>query len=530
MKLKGFKFFRVVVLFSIVINVSCLRKEKFNKVVVEDWETSLAVPIVNSRLTIKDIAYRIHDLDESVHEHSDGSFTFIYRDTVRFPNAEDFIEIPSLSFSTAFDLGPDQPLLLPAGQTATATYSEEYQLEFENGERIRQVNFKGGLLVVSLSSGYNHHTEVDITFPGLQKNGIPYSDKINLSPYGRATRGMNLDGYQLSMESGSRANVIAYTTEFKLTSSGNPIGPGGEIQFSFSMNEPKYSRLYGNFGQIDFDPMEGTVDIEVFEGTIDGHVFLEDPKIFLTTTNSFGVPSGFKLDNMVSEANEIHTNLTASFIPGPNQINYPVSEGQGKVYSHFNADKSNSNIRDIFVPAPMRLHYKAGFSIGSASGNDWFVKDNSHMELYVRAEVPLYGSLHLYALRDTVHDIELPARENAEYVKLKIKVDNGMPTKLGLQGYWLDAYNNVIEPLFIAPHDIILSGDINSEGELVNPAVQYTELEYDAGQYDKISRARKLVLTGNFQTGNGSQSVKFFSQNYVQIQISILAKARITIE
>jgi hypothetical protein len=169
-------------------------------------------------------------------------------------------------------------------------------------------------------------------------------------------------------------------------------------------------------------------------------------------------------------------------------------------------------------------------SIGASGTTDKFITDQSQIKVYIDVEIPLDGRIHVYALEDTM-SIELPQSEYVEKAVLKLKTTNHFPIDILIQGYFLDSNNVVIDSLIVPPDYIASSGQIDNNGKVIAPSERYTEVVLTKDRYDKISKAKQLIIMGDLATtNNATVSVKIYSSYTLQTQLSVQADFKVKLQ
>lgn len=522
----------------IILGFQACKKRDLDKVYIEPWKPSIAAPLINGSLSMKDIAENIDKDEINVVEGPDGLYTLLYRDTLESDYAETYIKIPDQLAEENYGLTLTENTRVNAGQTVTSSESYQETITTENGQELKYADLKGGRLIFSVSSNLPHHVNIDISIPSFTKNGVPFTATLDLTYNGTSPMEADinelLDGYRLDLSGdGTQSNTFLWNADITITSSGEVSVGNESVQIDLELSNLQYSLLYGNLGSFTFPPYDGFVNIEIFDNAEQGEVIFNDPKLKLTLDNTFGVPAAFTINELETETDYgkfVNVSSTGNLqIPGPNIIEFPTTIGQNAL-TDYSLDKTNSNIVEAFEPAPSRLNYSLTPGISSAGMDNHFVLDTSRIKAYTEAEIPLDGTIKIYSLVDTIRGIEFQDEEEIRSALLKIKTINSLPLDVTLQAYWLDNENNVLDTLFL-DNTLIVSGQINNNGEVTAATTYYQEIFYDRERYEKIIPATKLLVEGDLKSSNnGNTPVKFFSHNEITLQISTLVNTEFEID
>ena len=131
---------KIAVLFSSIIFISsCIKKERFDKFEMDPANMGWGLPIIDSKLTLKDIVSTIKDnknLDASL---LDSSYTFTYYDTLKTVSAEKLVLLPSQQISTQISLPNNFPVLLPAGQEIPGNFNGKEVIAFAANAQLKSM-------------------------------------------------------------------------------------------------------------------------------------------------------------------------------------------------------------------------------------------------------------------------------------------------------------------------------------------------------------------------------------------------------
>jgi len=528
----------VLFIASALSMTTCIKRD-FDKVGIDPWEPSYAVPVINGNLNMKDLAEHINEDEINVVEDQNNLYYLIYRDTVQSDIAENIIKLPNQLFSTNAGLSAGKNSNLNLGIPVTNTYNEKSDFQAENDQELVYANLKGGILTFTLNTNLPHHIDIDLTIPSLTKNGVPYTQKLQYQYQGQTAVNIavtgDLNGYKLDLSgNGSETNKVTWNAVVNYSPSGN-ISVGNEsVILNLAITDLKFSLLYGDIGNYTFPEFSGRIKIEIFENADQGEIIFNDPRLKVEIDNTFGAPAGFDLTKFETQTDYGQivpfTSSGALNIPGPNVISYPKTIGQNSMTNYL-LNKTNSNIVDAFKPAPSALNFAVVPVITSDGTKTNFIQDNSQIKVYAEAEIPLDATIKIYSLQDTIKDIELPDNDYIESVLFKIKNTNTLPIDVNIQGYWLDENNQRIDSLLISGTKLINSGAIDQNGNVLSPGIQYQEEFFDKARYEKIKNLTKLLLVGDLKSSNqGNTPVKFYSYNELNLQISILVNGKVEFE
>ncbi|HEY8402507.1 MAG TPA: hypothetical protein VIK89_14665, partial [Cytophagaceae bacterium] len=470
-------------------------------------------------------------------EDSDGFYTFVYKDTASSPKAEDLFKVPNQSYHLGLGFPLEKTIGFAEGKSIEGDYTGNFNFDLNNNAALKYIDLKAGYLLVDLSSNFRHDARLQVTFHSLIKNGAPLQQTIdfdyNNSIPVHTQRTIDLTGYRIELSNGdTTTNFFDYTATLTLVSSGQPISISDSLMIDLKMQNLKYSLLYGNPGVFPIDPATGSVTIDVFDKTVISNLYFEEPKVKITFDNSFGIPASVTINKLETETVDGNkTPFTSSALNDPITLNYPLATetGQSKT-TELLLDKNNSDIQTLLSPGPHKVNYTITTQLGSSATADKFITDESRINVYVEVEIPIYGTISIYALQDTFN-IGLPEREYVERALMKLKTENELPIDVYLQVYFLDNTNTIIDSLLVQDDNVIVSGVVDNTGKVIAPASKLSEVELNKIKYDRIADTERMIVRGSLITTNNTEkSVKIYSHYKLNVQISLLADAKINFQ
>jgi hypothetical protein len=518
------------------MNMTTCIKRDFDKVGIDPWEPSYAVPVINGKLTIRDLAEHIDESQINVVEDQNNLYKLIYRDTVQSDIAENVIKLPNQEYNLLAGLTFTKNNSLNAGTPITDTYSEKSNFLAENDQKLVYANLKGGTLKFTLTTNLPHNIDIKLTIPSLTKDGSQYSQVLTYNYSGQGTTNTivtgDLSGYKLDLSgNGNETNKLTWEAEVNFKPTGNTSVGNESVALKLDITDLKFSLLYGDIGTYTFPEFNGKVKIDIFENASQGEIVFNDPRLKFEVDNNIGAPIGFEINQFETKTDYGQVvQLTSSGslkIPGPNSLLYPSIIGE-KALTTYTLNKTNSNIVEAFKPAPSQLNYAVVPKIVSDGTKTNFIQDKSQIKVYAEAEIPLDATVKIYRLTDTIMDIDLPDNDYIEYALIKIKNSNTLPVDVQIQGYWLDDNNQIIDSLLLSGSKLINSGPIDQNGNVLSPGIHYQEENYDKARYDKIKKSKKLLIAGDLKSSNeGNTPVKFYSYSELKLQVSVLVNGKV---
>ena len=158
---------RFILILLIAIGMSSCYKDRFDLNRLEkggEWSPDMAVPLINTNLTLKDIL-NDYDHDNLITEDGTGFLTLLYTRNVFSKTAEELIVFPDTNMNSSFNFSVTGSL--PFGTDITAPFNIiSYHLICPIMLLIDELDVKGGMFdFVLFSPNLNHNATVNVQYP-----------------------------------------------------------------------------------------------------------------------------------------------------------------------------------------------------------------------------------------------------------------------------------------------------------------------------------------------------------------------------
>ncbi len=135
--------------------------------------------------------------------------------------------------------------------------------------------------------------------------------------------------------------------------------------------------------------------------------------------------------------------------------------------------------------------------------------------------MPIYGKTDGFVARDTI-EVSFNDYEDAEYVEFKLVTENEMPLGAGIQLYFADPNNQILDSLFLTDEKVIEAAPVDGEGNAIDIAKKETFIPIDRTRFEKVKTATQIFISVAFSTYNeGQVSVKVLSTQEVRIRMGM---------
>lgn len=534
-------FFNFLLISACIILLTSCYKKDFSELKLANATPEYLYPLIDAQLSLKDI------VDPSkkklnILEDSSGFYTFIYYQDLTERYITDFLKIADVAITQSVALTTGEAASLPVAKTITHTFSNSYTLASTNGELLKHVTIKSGILPFDISSTFTHNIELTVTFPYIKKNNVALTQTILLTYKGAtpviSNNQIDLSGYTIDMsENGAKSNTVSYTASMKVIFiAGNPVNTGQKLTVSTGIKGVQYSYADGFIGKYSITIPYDSVAIEIFNNAYAGNVYFSDPKVRTIIGNSIGAESTVRINQLFSSSNiSGSTAITGTNINTDIPIQYPAQSelGQPK-FTTIQLDKTNSNVQTVFNPAPDNIYYQMSAAINPSGVGMNYITDQSKISVRGEVEIPMEGRVKTFVLLDTLDGIAFPKMDisgkDVTIVRagFNVALSNGFPMNSNIQMYFLNEHGDVIDSLFTHPCLIPAAG-IDVNGKVVTENSVILKEFFDEARYKRVTGSSKAVLYSYFSTTNGGNiAVKLFSSYKIKSNISINIKANVS--
>jgi hypothetical protein len=519
------------VLLALVLSLNgCIKDEdlNFDKVTTGEWNPEFAVPLIQSKLSIKDITDMNEDGMFSVNNNQvslvyDANIYSIY-------GYEFFPPVNQSDFQSIQFTGADS-LALYLLDTLTITQNRVISLSFPNNEQIDSLNFNSGQLRIELNSTIPHDGTLNITIPSATLNGVPFSKSIPLSA---ATTNpvfvqdlSDMSGYNMGTKNAGMPNMLMVNlsvTFIKTDTISNSLNKSLDITTAFDSIAPE--SLFGFFGQREFIMGDDSTQISIFNNFQGGSIQVDNPKMTISLYNSFGMP----LDAQINTLSAILENGTVMPLTGPIPsplIDFPLSFGQTASNS-FTFDKNNSNIKQVINSAPKYFVYNIGAGTNAPLPTYNFMSEMSSFRADMKIEIPLKGHISGFTIQDTV-DFSIGDIEQIASATFRINISNGFPIHAYTQLYFTDENYNILDSMFTYSQDrIVEAAPVDANGVVTAPMIRSADEEFEGIRLQHLLAAKKILIKGVLSTTDAPNTMVSIYDNYIlDFKLGVRTKLKI---
>ncbi|MEO5570308.1 MAG: hypothetical protein ABIT08_14030 [Bacteroidia bacterium] len=526
---------RFLPFFSLVVALafqSCVKDDlDFKKLKPSNYSPELAMPLAYTSLTIQDLMK--NESDSGILVVDQNNFcTLIYSGKALQMRASEMISVPDQDVTQTVLLNDSIATLLNQIGTITFSYSQNIDFSMSQGIQLDSMFLKSGMMNTHFKSRIPADITITVTIPTLTLNGNAFSESFELNYTGSlpvtSQIGNSMDNYKMDLTNGGIAhNQLKVNYTVAVTTTGTLIHGSDNLDIDFHFKNPKYSKLFGYFGQQTMLSPQDTINISLFNATGGGAFKIANPEIKVDFVNSFGFPVRAKIIEMKGMNGNLTGFVVASGIPDPLPIISPnISQIGQQLTGSFTMNKSNSNVQALITTQPKYIISRTQNEI-NPDGNtgENFVLDTSKLTINMEVKLPLYGTAKDFILNDTVN-FNLNNIQNIQSLMIRTRLENGFPFDTKFQVYFTDENYKVLDSLVYGDLLLMPSASVDAvSGRVISSTTKTTDHTLDRSRILKIMNAKKLILqSGVTSANNGTANVKIYADYKFNVNLGAIVK------
>ncbi|MDY0142046.1 MAG: hypothetical protein RBR97_09140 [Bacteroidales bacterium] len=509
--------------------------DKWDKEV--QYDASFAAPVAWGDLAFTD-ALRMYDSTGLFIVNEEGYVSLQYLTRVSSNKVNEIIYLNNQNVNGTVE-SPDFNFaqFSAFNDTVSFFYTDFLTFSMFNAEaEIDSLILKTGIMDIATNSTFSHSARLYVKFPSVTKNGVPFSTIFTYTPGGGSSVSLNNDftGYNIDLtQTPTNFNEIPVEIRLTLFWSGTTDN-SGTVSFDVNMKDMQYKIMHGYFGENTLFFESDTIDISLFKSNdweIERYLFM-DPKFKIYYWNSYGVPSQFYFDHLVAHSvlqGDMNILDDANNLPigpaNPYDVNYALVVGQ-RMLDSLKVNKENSNIDDVVNARPQWIQFKARATTNPAGlDHHNFVIDDSQIEVEVIMELPLWGYIYNWNLKDTAK-VDLSDLQN-EYnpikrVLVRVDIQNGFPIEAFGQVYFTDENYVILDSLFYTYEERLLdAAKVDASGKVLDFSRKVTKIEYVDERLKKLETCKYVVYAAQANTTNAVAGtvIKIFKDYRVKFDV-----------
>lgn len=510
--------------------MGCLKepRSKIEKLRGLKWSGTYAAAAVDADLNLNDAVELVTGLVQGG-TYGDGTLYLAYEEMEYSKYGYELVNIPDQARSSSYELTGSEE-----GQLAAGSYTKSLNFNWNvavNGmTQTDSIWIDRGKIAPVIQNRYNHPCTGVAIFPDLLVQGQPLSITFSIPALGAYSTAESIMNSHIDLSQTSPFyNQLRMQTSVTWTNSGFGFSSEDGIDIGVAMNNMVFRRAYGTMGTVSLINASDSVEISLFQNNIPGNVNFEDPKLKINISNNSGLPLAVEPSGLQA----IYESLPIQNISGsPSQINTSAvsnNNAGSTIQDSVVLDKNNSNIKGLVNNQPQYISYNVKVTGNKFSNSKLFINSDSRVSVKVALELPFYGSSSGLTLQDTV-DFDagnVDGIDIIDWLNIRLHIKNEIPLALGVQGYFLNAQNAVLDSIFTPYRQLIKAAEVDASGNIVKATEDMYDIEFDKKKINNILGAKQMMFKVIVPTAlyNGSAvPIKISSLQHLKIKVGLHTK------
>ena len=536
---------------------------------VVPWNPTFVAPLIDTKTTLgqayekfTDGIKRLEDEGIKLKIRNDGVFEASYDYTYETGGMNKYYTIPTKTQKTSLKIpqyARNTINTLPVGASLDKVWDSTFYVDIEApyGAELEFIETSAGKIDLALSHDLNQNLGLQVTFKSIKNISTGQVLGASLTNSGDVSK-LRLNNHRVNLTYIDQSNVArfnrfeVYVKTTGTSTSKTLTGNGFDLDVTIGDYYLKY--IKGFLGIFDAELATGNDKFDFFEDNKFEGIFFSEPKMKFKFESTVGMPM-----KMVVEKMEFgYPNGSIEQILKPNQKSVYINgvsniadiPNNPTITNDF-LDKDNSRIAELLNSQPNSVMYKLDFKSTTdivGKKNSFFLKDTSQVRIISTAELPMIFSVFDYSYKDTFDlDFSKIDKEYADFkadedldsliiekAQIKLTFETQLPFDVRAQGYFIDAKGVIIDSVFLdSPHTVLANNDLSSDGSVLGVKKSETILELDQVRFDKIVKAKKMIIRANGKTSNAKKNEPVFvrlKSNYqFGVKLGVLAKFKYAI-
>ena len=518
-----FKSLSIAILSSIAA-ASCMKDpfEKIKNLNGVRWKGDYAAALINAELNLEDAVALVDNT--SINAFGDKTLSVNYDQKHYSKRGNELLSIMDRNFTGNVIPTPGELNSLNTVGFVSIVRSFVFDMTPGSGNQFDSMLLKDGLFIAGIAAISGHQGKVNVEFTDLisQNKLVILTENwtsgggISRSPFHKVSGIESLD-----LTKGNLGyNQIRVKVTWEITKSGT-VGNNEQLQLNLVTQGLNFRRIHGFMGQSVLLDVRDSLDLTLFSNdALKGNIVFEDARIKLHFNNGNGLASRYQIQQLsLISGNGTPVAVTAynttGIIPAA-----PLGVAETRITdSVYITQASGSNVAAVMKTEPDYLAYDVKIAPELGRGHLW---DSSNIVLTVSVELPLYLYSKDLVLEDT-SDLNLGIGDEGKYVemiKFKVDAENSIPLGAGIQCFFMDATNQVLDSLFQPFRYFLKQAEVDASGNVLAPSKEQWELVVEKPRITNILKATRLRTRAWIPTSS-------FNGNPVPVRITTMQKLKL---
>lgn len=469
------------------------------------WDTDWAAPVAHGHLTLGDLIPPDYTM-----LNSQNYISIVYHEPVYSFNIDTIVDLPDTTIIKKSAVEVNSFTMNP-GFSFTDTYDQEYELD---QIELKKVRVSSGTLDVQIKSPWQGASLINITFPKITIDGIPFTRSYAL-PAGSITSPsvaqdlIDMAYFMIDMTGTDGNQINVFSAEFEMgsneTTNSYQITDQDSVEYVISFNDLKPDYAKGYFGQYHFTDTVG-ISLDFMKNITDGLIDVDSIDMTLTVRNGFNLLAQAKITQVLGINTRTAGISGLSFPMLNNSMN--INPATGGMYAYTPSEfpivinNTNSNIASFIenMSDSILLGYELDINpFGNITAGSDEIFPGSVFQLFLDAEFPLSFGADDLTLVDTFEiDYTAPAEIHGKNAEITVQYTNGFPIGGAAYLVLLDEAGQVLNT--IQSSNAISAGAYDNSTHLTTPAGGQLVFDLDESDIADVDFASHLILNVSFSS------------------------------
>ena len=516
----------LLIFYLITVCTGCIKDDlDYDKLTSSSWEPDIAVPLINSELTFRDL---IGITDSSAFQTDTNHLvSLVYRNDIYNVYANEILTIPYQEDNQTIRLGSNDSLSI-YNSSVEKVINNSLLLSIPGGAFLNSIILQSALLEISINSFIPLSGVLNVNIPTLKRNGIPFSNDINFNYTGsipfNISESFDLSGYNLDLSAGNNQLGIIYTATFFQQSNLQTSITNLDFRITIGVNQISPSIITGSLGNYQLAIEEDTTRFNFFNSFQAGSFYFKEPRLTFYFENSIGIPISLSINSIIAYT-DMGSSLSLTGYPSAIQLPSPAFPGQ-KTESSFVLTTPATNLDSVLAINPNYMVYLINANANSTSSG--FLTDSSSFNASVLIEIPLICYATGFTIQDTF-DFKFERIENVLSADFRMNFSNGFPVSALNQIYFTDDKLNLLDSMFAVTTDgRIESAQIDLNGIVTASSHLLKDISFNGDKLNHLFNCRKLIIKSIIQTTDAPNRIVEIYDNYsIKVKVGVRATYKV---
>jgi hypothetical protein len=514
----------------VFIFIGCLKepRSKIEKLRGLKWSGTYAAAVVDADLNLNDAVELVTGLVQGG-TYGDGTLYLAYEEMEFSKYGYELVTVPNQSENSTYELSSGEE-----GQLASGSFTKSLNFNWNfsvNGmAQTDSIWMDRGQIAPVISNRYNHPCSGVAIFPDLLVQGQPLTVNFTIPANGTYSTAASILGSHIDLsKTNPFHNQFRMQASITWTNSGFGFSPSDGIDLGFAASNMVFNRVFGTMGTVSLLNASDSIEISLFQNNLPSNVNFEDPKLKISISNNTGLPLSLEPSNLQAHYESLASQTITGAPAALNISGVSYNNAGSTLKDSIVLDKNNSNIKGLVNNQPQYISYSVQVTGNKFSNPKVFVSSDSRVAVKVALELPFHGSSNGLTLEDTV-DFDAGSVDGIEiidWLNMRLQVKNEIPLSLGVQAYFLDAQNKILDSLFQPYRQLIEAAKVDASGNVTAAYEDLYDIEFNKPKINAILQAKKLkfkVIAPTALYNGSSVPIKISNLQHLKIKVGLHTK------